>query len=166
MVIKSKIQKPSGEVYEVVYKDSDNALENSENTILEGVHGFCFYKESLVIVYSESKGYWSLPGGGIDPGETYEEALVRETLEETNMKVSYQNLLGYQDIQKEDKIIRQTRSFCVVEPLGDFVADPDGDITKIKLIEPEHMEKYVNWHEIGEHLLSRALESYNNFYTR
>ena len=36
-----------------------------------------------------------------------------------------------------EKIIRQTRSFCVVEPYGEFVADPDGDITKIELINPK-----------------------------
>ena len=33
---------------------------------------------------------WVLPGGGIDPQETAEEAVVREILEETGLKVSIQ----------------------------------------------------------------------------
>ena len=39
-------------------------------------------------------------------------------------------------------------------------ANATGYFRGIKLINPEDLEKYVNWHEIGTHLLSRALEAY------
>jgi len=97
--------------------------------IFQGVHAFCFYNKKLIVVYADSKGHWGPPGGHIEKGESYEEAVIREVLEETNMRVLKQELIGYQDVyEKEPKqIIRQTRSFCLVEPVGDFVSDPDGD---------------------------------------
>lgn len=158
MEIKSLIKSSSGGQYKVIYKDSSDALENIGNIVLEGGHGFCFYKNKLVVVYSERKGYWSLPGGGIEKGETYEEALVREIREETNMKVLYSELLGYQDIHKQNEIVRQTRSFCIVEPFGDFINDPDGDITKIEFINPEEFQKYIEWGDIGDYLILKATE--------
>ena len=39
-------------------------------------------------------GYWSLPGGVIDKGETAEEATIRETFEETGLNVTLVRELG------------------------------------------------------------------------
>lgn len=78
------------------------------------------------------------------------------------MKVLGQQIIGYQDIYEGDRVIRQTRSFCIVEPIGDFTADPDGDITKIELIDPEDYKKYFDWGQIGDRIMSKALEMYKN----
>jgi 8-oxo-dGTP diphosphatase len=39
-------------------------------------------------------GLWSIPGGRVEPGETDEQALVREMLEETNLQVKVDRLVG------------------------------------------------------------------------
>lgn len=156
MHIASTLKNRSGQTLKVEYKE-DNPLRDLSGKILQAVQAFCFYDGKMVVVYSEEKGYWAPPGGGIEPGETIDEAVIREVQEETNMKVLFQKLIGYQDIYEPDRIVRQTRSFCTVEPHGPFVSDPDGDVTEIKLIEPEDYKRYFDWGEIGERIAERTI---------
>ena len=159
MEIRSTLTNRSGQVLDIIYQEGD-PLQGLEGKILQGVHAFCFYKGKMVVVYSEEKGYWTPPGGGIEAGETYEQAVVREVMEETNMKVVSQQLIGFQDIYEPGRIVRQTRSFCIVEQNGKFTVDPDGDVTEVKLIDPQDVKKYFNWGEIGDRIMERALELY------
>lgn len=161
MEIKSTLTNRSGQILKLVYRE-DNPLNDLEGKVLQGVHAYCFYNGKLVLVYAENKGYWTPPGGGIESGESVEEAVIREVREETNMKVLRQEFIGYQDVYQRDiygndQIVRQTRSFCEVEPLGDFISDPDGDITDIKLIDPLDYKKYFDWGIIGDRIMERSL---------
>ncbi len=140
-----------------VYRDLDSVDEIAGKTV-HGAHAFCFYEGKLVIVYGTEKGYWTPAGGTVEPGETVEEAVIREVHEETNMKVLKQKIIGYLEVDNPTRFSRQTRSVCLVEPYGPFVSDPDGDITEIKLIDPADYKKYFDWGEVGDYLMSRALE--------
>ena len=39
-------------------------------------------------------GKWDLPGGKVDPGEQFDQAVIREVMEETGLKVSLQHVTG------------------------------------------------------------------------
>ena len=162
MEIKDTLTNRLGQVLDIIYRE-DDPHKNLDGKILQGVHAYCFFGDKMIVVYTDSKKYWTPPGGGIEEGESYEEATVREVLEETNMKVIKQKLIGYQDIHEADRIVRQTRSVCLVEPIGDFVSDPDGDITKIKLIKPEEYKRYFDWGRVGDYIMNRALEIKDTF---
>jgi len=157
MKIDSTFKNRSGQMLDYTYYDIDKEGELGDKKV-SGVHAYCFYNDKLVIVHTPKKGYWSPPGGSVKPGESLADAVIREILEETNMRVIEQELIGYIDIFEPGKINTQTRSVCLVEPIGDFVSDPDGDITEIKLIDPKDIKKYFDWGVIGDRLLERALE--------
>lgn len=121
-------------------------------------HAYCFYNDKLVVVYNKIKDHWTPPGGGVEVGESLVDAMHREIKEEVNMKVLHMQIIGYQDIFEPAKTSSQARFLCIVEPFGPFKNDPDGDITKVELIEPQDYKKYFDWGKIGDHLIERALE--------
>lgn len=163
MEIKSSLVNRSGQTLPTAYRDIDS-FDELKDVKINGVHGFCFCGNKLVIVYSDAKGYWTPPGGGVEPGETVEEAIAREVLEETNMRVLKQKVIGSLEIFEPEKTVLQVRSVCIVESVGPFVADadPEGDVTEIKLIDPKDVKQYFDWGEVGDHILARALELKNS----
>ena len=157
MQIKSKLTNRLGQLLDYIYYEELDPNQNLEDKILWIVHGFCFCGDKMVLVKHPKTG-WMPAGGHIEEGESVEEAVIREVLEETNMKVLHQELIGFIDVYEPDKTVRQTRSFCFVEPYGDFVSDPDGEIMEIKLIDPKDYKQYFDWKETGDRIMQRALE--------
>lgn len=155
MEIQSSLKDHNRQVLKVIYSETDPLL-GLEGRILQGVHAFCFCGDEMVLVKHPKSG-WMPPGGSIELNETFEQAVIREIKEETNMKVISQKLIGFQDIYEPDRIIRQTRSFCTAEPYGDFVSDPDGKITEIKFINPADYKQYFDWGIVGDRIMEQAL---------
>lgn len=52
------------------------------------------HKERVVLLWRKVKGieYFVFPGGGVEAGETLEQAVVREALEETSLEVKVEKL--------------------------------------------------------------------------
>lgn len=51
-------------------------------------------REKVLLTKRTDNGRWCLPGGGMDPGESAEEACIREVLEETGLEVRVTRLVG------------------------------------------------------------------------
>ena len=61
-----------------------------------GAAAVIFDKEGRVLLIKENydRRRWSLPGGALEEGEAPEEAVVRETMEETGLHVAVEHLVG------------------------------------------------------------------------
>ena len=53
----------------------------------EAVRAVVSDNEKILLIYSEKNGDYKLPGGGVEEGETYTEALIREVEEEAGYRV-------------------------------------------------------------------------------
>lgn len=60
--------------------------------------GFTFEGDELLLTRLRDRD-WDITGGVIDPGETPEQAAVRETWEEASAKVEIIDLIGYEELE-------------------------------------------------------------------
>lgn len=123
--------------------------------------GYAFHGDKMLVVNNIKKaGAWTPVGGGTEKGEHPDATLVREIREESNMKVLDFKPIGYQraTVINDGLVLEyQLRYFCRVEPIGPFIADPDGDVTEVREIDPKDYKNYFDWGTIGDRIMERAL---------
>ena len=81
------------------------------------------------------KGYWALPGGRVDPGETVEQTIVREVKEETGLDVAVLRKIGeYHEQGIQDGLDYDYYPACfLVKTLNGEIKRQESEIEDIKL---------------------------------
>lgn len=59
-----------------------------------GVYAVIFNEEDVLLAHRRDIDWWNLPGGGMEAGETVDEAMCREVREETGLEVEVDQLIG------------------------------------------------------------------------
>lgn len=159
MNLTAKFKGYSGVNYIFEYSDADS-FDHLDIKKCTQTYAVCFCGGKMVVVHNGKKDTWGLVGGTIEKGESFEETLKREIQEESNMEVVSFLPVGYQKVidTRDDSFVYQLRYVCMAKSYGEFVTDPAGSITEIKLIDSKDYKKYFDWGEIGEHIVRRAEE--------
>lgn len=61
-----------------------------------------------------AKGIYTLPGGGVELGETLEQAVIREVREETSLDIEPVELIGFRQVIARDTAGRVERHFVIL----------------------------------------------------
>lgn len=90
------------------------------------------------------RGRWVVPGGTVELGETLEQALVREVLEETGLRVKPREIVAVFDRIHRDAD-RVDYHYVIVDYLCDYVsgeARAASDAEDVALVAPEDLPAY------------------------
>ncbi len=92
-------------------------------TPLVAVDAVVKYSENSIVLICRKnppfRGEFALPGGFVDVGETVEEACIRETYEETNIRVTIKKLIGVFSAPNRDPRGHNISIAFLCEPLTD-----------------------------------------------
>jgi ADP-ribose pyrophosphatase YjhB (NUDIX family) len=75
--------------------------------------GVCFTEDGRIVLVAGPDRRWALPGGHLRPGETTEEAFVREVQEEACVVVRHLAYLGAQQVDDPESAARPRRTYQV-----------------------------------------------------
>lgn len=128
------------------------------NIIIEGlktknIYGYCLTNDNkIVLVRDKDETRFTLPGGGVQKGESPKEALIREFKEEAQFIPLNIELLGTLEVKvinKMGEIIerhQQVRFVCSIDNPGDFIPEKDGWETIERIfVEIEELKNYLEW---------------------
>lgn len=89
------------------------------------------------------KGYWALPGGRMEEGETVDEAVVREIKEETGLTVKVVEKIGeYDERGAQDGIEYDYHATCFhVSPVEGETKPQNEEVETIKLFHPKALPR-------------------------
>ena len=127
------------------------------------VYGICFNSKGQILIIKEKE--WKIPGGTPRKGESPEETLKRELIEEADTVISKCWPLGVQKVDYPDnpdanmKIFYQYRYVCLIEKLLPQTPDPDnGLVHPRKLIPVKEITRWVKWGPTGKAMFKDAIE--------
>jgi len=106
--------------------------------------------------------YYLFPGGGLEFGETVEEGAIRETLEETGIKVKIVKLIHLNEfIYKSDWNKRSVTTFFLATPVSEndsILTDDGGKIKQISWINIADLKNL----DVRPRILANILDSSQN----
>ena len=110
--------------------------------------------------YDPLAGQWSLPGGGVELGETLEDSIVREMREETGLEIEVGPVIEVFDRITRDDDGEVRYHFVLVDylcwPVGGEL-HASSDVADARFVDPSELPHY-NLTKKANEVIARALE--------
>jgi 8-oxo-dGTP diphosphatase len=109
----------------------------------------------IAVVHRPRYDDWSLPKGKLDPGETWEEAALREVREETGLECDLGEELSstrYHDRKGRSKLVR----YWLMDPVGGEFA-PNDEVDELRWLAPAEAARELSYPHDAE-LVRAAVE--------
>lgn len=120
--------------------------DNPAGRAVARVYAIAIADDGRLLLVGVGDGRWWLPGGGVEDGETLEEALRRELAEEAGATVEDAELLGYQRVDDPPVGTHLIAHFWArVQIPPSF--EPKFEITQSLLVAPDDFLEHLFWSE-------------------
>lgn len=103
---------------------------------------------AVLLIRRTDNGNWALPGGAIEMNESVADAAIRETFEETGIKVEVTGLLGvYSDprhvihFTSNDEVRREFSIAVTAQPVGGELT-PSSESSEVRWVAPGDLAAY------------------------
>lgn len=125
-------------------------------------------QRGILLAKRTDSGRWTIPGGGMKPGESIADTAVRETKEETGVDIEVVSLIGIYSnprhvVEYADGEVRQQFSVCFAgRPVGGELAVSD-ETTDVGYFDPDeiaHMNIHPSIRLRIDHYLEQRSEPY------
>jgi ADP-ribose pyrophosphatase YjhB (NUDIX family) len=118
-----------------------NSLVPAVSAIVTDDHG------GILLILRTDNNYWSIPGGGVKPGESVKEAAAREVKEETGIDCEVTGLVGiYSDPNHvaayDDGEVRQEFSICFTTRMLGGTERTSAESAEVRFISPQDLPGY------------------------
>ncbi len=97
----------------------------------------------VACIYRESRGDWTFPKGKLDEGETFEQAALREVLEETGMRcdiIRFAGTTNYTHRKGKPKIVAY---YLMSVGTGEF--RPNDEVDELVWLPLERVREHLTW---------------------
>jgi len=150
------------------WKGTENGVELYESDDISDLgfvsqcQAISFVDEDNIVLFKHIDGYYSLAGGKVEKGESFEKALKREIMEESACEVLESKIIGYVKVTEvpSGKVVYQLRYVAKVRPLDQPVQDPDGKAMERRVVGIDEANEILGWGERGQILLDLAKRKY------
>lgn len=101
----------------------------------------------ILLIRRTDNNYWSIPGGGLEPGESVSQAVAREVMEETGIACEVTGLVGiYSDPNHvaayADGEVRQEFSICFVTRMLGGVTTTSLESSEVRFVPASEIPSY------------------------